>query len=105
MPPDLAATVQASCNDCLRQSEEAPYHFLGVRCQHCGSFNTNFNAPSLHSAAAPAGEEVDHTSRGRAEEGGFQGTAEDEDAGEAAADEEPEEDEIEGLEDLFDHKN
>lgn len=40
MPPDLARTVTIMCNDCERTSEDLGWHFLGVQCPGCQSFNT-----------------------------------------------------------------
>ena len=40
MPPDLAREVDIACNDCERKSEGRGWHFLGVQCPHCSSFNT-----------------------------------------------------------------
>lgn len=40
MPPDLARTVNITCNDCERKSDNCNFHFLGVQCPHCDSFNT-----------------------------------------------------------------
>ena len=40
MPPDLARTVTIMCNDCEETSEDLGWHFLGVQCPGCQSFNT-----------------------------------------------------------------
>mmetsp|Transcript_21609 Transcript_21609/g.30268 ORF Transcript_21609/g.30268 Transcript_21609/m.30268 type:complete len:362 (+) Transcript_21609:251-1336(+) len=40
MPPDLARKVDIMCNDCGLKSTKLDFHFLGVRCPGCGSFNT-----------------------------------------------------------------
>ena len=40
MPEDLARVVNIMCYDCEEKSEEQPWHFLGVRCPKCQSFNT-----------------------------------------------------------------
>ena len=40
MPEDLARTVNIMCNDCERKSEGRSWHFLGVQCPGCSSFNT-----------------------------------------------------------------
>ena len=40
MPPELSGTtIRLFCNDCNEYST-APYHFLGLKCGGCGSFNT-----------------------------------------------------------------
>jgi len=40
MPADLARTVDIWCNDCEVKSEGRDWHFLGVQCPNCRSFNT-----------------------------------------------------------------
>ena len=40
MPPDLARVVDVLCNDCERRCKDRSWHFLGVQCVHCDSFNT-----------------------------------------------------------------
>jgi len=40
MPPDLARAVDIICNDCEDKSPNLPWHFLGVQCPNCSSFNT-----------------------------------------------------------------
>jgi RING finger and CHY zinc finger domain-containing protein 1 len=40
VPPDLARLVNIICNDCEERDCERRWHFLGVRCMHCLSFNT-----------------------------------------------------------------
>jgi hypothetical protein len=40
VPPDLARLVNIICNDCEQRDCERRWHFLGVRCMHCLSFNT-----------------------------------------------------------------
>ena len=40
MPSDLARVVNIQCNDCETRSENRNWHFLGVQCPHCTSFNT-----------------------------------------------------------------
>ena len=40
MPSDLARVVNIMCNDCETRSENRNWHFLGVQCPHCTSFNT-----------------------------------------------------------------
>jgi len=40
MPEDLARVVDIGCNDCERKSEGRDWHFLGVQCPWCSSFNT-----------------------------------------------------------------
>lgn len=40
VPADMARVVDLFCNDCENKSLNQRWHFLGVRCQHCTSFNT-----------------------------------------------------------------
>jgi len=40
VPPDLAKAVTIVCNDCEKSEENRAWHFLGVQCRHCQSFNT-----------------------------------------------------------------
>jgi len=40
MPPDLQRIVDIMCNDCEAKSPRRNWHFLGVQCPQCNSFNT-----------------------------------------------------------------
>jgi Zinc-ribbon len=40
VPPDMARVVHIVCNDCEERDKNRRWHFLGVRCMHCMSFNT-----------------------------------------------------------------
>lgn len=40
MPADLARIVTIMCNDCEEKTCNLPWHFLGVQCPKCKSFNT-----------------------------------------------------------------
>jgi len=40
VPPELCRVVNISCNDCEQQDDARAWHFLGVQCRHCSSFNT-----------------------------------------------------------------
>jgi len=40
VPADMARVVDILCNDCEGKSVNQRWHFLGVQCQGCGSFNT-----------------------------------------------------------------
>ena len=40
MPADLARVVDVICNDCGARSGGMDWHFLGVQCPSCTSFNT-----------------------------------------------------------------
>jgi len=41
VPPDMARMVNIFCNDCEEGDTNRRWHFLGVRCMNCLSFNTN----------------------------------------------------------------
>jgi len=41
LPPDMAKVVNITCNDCRSSSCGRSWHFLGVQCPHCTSFNTS----------------------------------------------------------------
>ena len=40
MPQDLARVVSINCDDCEEKSDNLNWHFLGVQCPKCDSFNT-----------------------------------------------------------------
>mmetsp|Transcript_12071 Transcript_12071/g.18524 ORF Transcript_12071/g.18524 Transcript_12071/m.18524 type:complete len:388 (+) Transcript_12071:186-1349(+) len=40
MPADLQRVVDIMCNDCETKSHQRQWHFLGVQCPSCNSFNT-----------------------------------------------------------------
>jgi len=40
MPSDLQRIVNIMCNDCETKSYARNWHFLGIQCGHCSSFNT-----------------------------------------------------------------
>lgn len=40
VPPELARVVNIKCNDCETDSHAQAWHFLGVQCNPCQSFNT-----------------------------------------------------------------
>jgi Zinc-ribbon len=40
VPPELCRVVNISCNDCENQDDARAWHFLGVQCRNCASFNT-----------------------------------------------------------------
>ena len=40
VPPELCRVVNISCNDCEQQDDARAWHFLGVQCRNCASFNT-----------------------------------------------------------------
>ena len=40
MPADLQRVVDIMCNDCEVKSHRLQWHFLGIQCPRCSSFNT-----------------------------------------------------------------
>lgn len=41
MPQELRdKKVDVLCNECLFKTKDASFHFMGVKCGSCGSFNT-----------------------------------------------------------------
>ena len=40
MPSDLQRVVDIMCNDCETKSSSLQWHFLGIQCPQCNSFNT-----------------------------------------------------------------
>ncbi|KAG7364765.1 zinc-ribbon domain containing protein [Nitzschia inconspicua] len=40
VPPELARVVNITCNDCEETEDARAWHFLGVQCRNCSSFNT-----------------------------------------------------------------
>lgn len=40
VPPEMAKVVDILCVDCEQQDEHRKWHFLGVQCRRCSSFNT-----------------------------------------------------------------
>jgi RING finger/CHY zinc finger protein 1 len=43
LPPDQTRCVDIMCNDCGIRNENRRWHYLGVQCKSCGSFNTSHN--------------------------------------------------------------
>ncbi|KAL7558435.1 hypothetical protein ACA910_015776 [Epithemia clementina (nom. ined.)] len=44
VPPELARVVNITCNDCERNEDARAWHYLGIQCHHCSSFNTVVDA-------------------------------------------------------------
>ena len=44
MPSNLSRTVSVICNDCSVKSNGLTWHFLGVQCPQCRSFNTSITS-------------------------------------------------------------
>ena len=41
LPPELKDTkVNVLCNECLHRTIGAPFHFYGIPCEKCGTYNT-----------------------------------------------------------------
>lgn len=40
VPAELARVVNITCNDCEKSDDARAWHFLGVQCRNCSSFNT-----------------------------------------------------------------
>ena len=40
VPAELARVVDITCNDCEKNEQARAWHFLGIQCNHCQSFNT-----------------------------------------------------------------
>ena len=54
VPPDLAKAVTIICNDCERTDDNRAWHFLGVQCRSCTSFNTVVERITMVGAEAHA---------------------------------------------------
>jgi RING finger and CHY zinc finger domain-containing protein 1 len=54
VPPEMARMVNILCNDCEGSSYNQRWHFLGVRCPNCYSFNTIVEQLVLQGEAAAA---------------------------------------------------
>mmetsp|Transcript_23143 Transcript_23143/g.54723 ORF Transcript_23143/g.54723 Transcript_23143/m.54723 type:complete len:380 (+) Transcript_23143:179-1318(+) len=55
MPSDLQRVVDIMCNDCERKCFAQKWHFLGIQCSHCDSFNTVVE--QVLSSGPPGGED------------------------------------------------
>jgi hypothetical protein len=53
VPPEMARAVTIICNDCEERQEDRRWHFLGVQCHRCSSFNSTVERTTLigHAAA------------------------------------------------------
>lgn len=47
IPPDLARVVNITCNDCEESAYGRAWHFLGIQCENCQSFNTVVDAITM----------------------------------------------------------
>mgnify|MGYP003386598290 FL=1 len=41
MPEKYKKKVDYMCYDCMFNGKDVPFHFIGVECTSCGSFNTS----------------------------------------------------------------
>jgi ribosomal protein L37AE/L43A len=41
LPPEHSRVVDITCNDCEKRDVDRRWHYLGVQCRHCSSFNTS----------------------------------------------------------------
>mmetsp|Transcript_506 Transcript_506/g.1024 ORF Transcript_506/g.1024 Transcript_506/m.1024 type:complete len:584 (-) Transcript_506:84-1835(-) len=64
VPPDLARVVNIVCNDCEERDYERRWHFLGVRCMHCLSFNTTAEQIVLQGPEAATYLDAQESARG-----------------------------------------
>jgi len=53
IPPELTKVVNITCNDCELPDLDRRWHFLGVQCKGCSSFNTTVDEITMvgHEAA------------------------------------------------------
>lgn len=51
LPPDQTKCVDITCNDCESKEENRRWHYFGVQCTSCGSFNTVHNIKMTGEAA------------------------------------------------------
>ena len=54
VPPDLSRVVTIICNDCEVKETGRRWHFLGVQCRNCNSFNTTIDSTELVGLEAAA---------------------------------------------------
>ena len=47
VPPEMARVVTIICHDCEKVQENRQWHFLGVQCLECSSFNTSVDKITL----------------------------------------------------------
>jgi RING finger/CHY zinc finger protein 1 len=54
VPSEYVKVVTIFCNDCEKKGIHRPWHFLGVQCIECLSFNTSIVETELSGEAAVA---------------------------------------------------
>jgi predicted ATP-dependent serine protease len=64
VPPDMARVVNIYCNDCEVRESNLRWHFLGVKCNHCHSYNTAVEQIVMH--GVDAAEFLDRVERANA---------------------------------------
>lgn len=66
IPPEMCRVVEITCSDCGEQDKDRRWHFLGVQCQECSSFNTTIDKTTLvgREAALYLGDECDDLNDG-----------------------------------------
>ena len=66
VPPEMARMVNILCSDCEASNYNQRWHFLGVRCQNCYSFNTTVEQIIIQGqAAATYLDRIDHANAER----------------------------------------
>ncbi|GAX29114.1 RING finger and CHY zinc finger domain-containing protein 1 [Fistulifera solaris] len=64
VPPDMARVVNIYCNDCEVRESNLRWHFLGVKCNNCHSYNTVVEQIVMH--GVDAAEFLDRVERANA---------------------------------------
>eukprot|EP00543_Licmophora_paradoxa_P000768 CAMPEP_0202453870 /NCGR_PEP_ID=MMETSP1360-20130828/11744_1 /ASSEMBLY_ACC=CAM_ASM_000848 /TAXON_ID=515479 /ORGANISM="Licmophora paradoxa, Strain CCMP2313" /LENGTH=563 /DNA_ID=CAMNT_0049073063 /DNA_START=341 /DNA_END=2032 /DNA_ORIENTATION=- len=66
VPPEMARVVTIMCNDCEERDEDRRWHFLGVQCLKCSSFNTTIEKTTMtgREAAVFLGDDPDNVTNG-----------------------------------------
>lgn len=71
VPVELAKVVNITCNDCETADNNLRWHFLGVQCRNCNSFNTNIEQITLTGRQAVLFADQMESLRRQMEQGGF----------------------------------
>jgi len=52
--------VSILCNNCLQKTGDVPFHFLGLKCGNCGSYNTRqIDSTEIKSATTPTENKIE----------------------------------------------
>ena len=70
VPPELARVVTIMCNDCEQRDSDRRWHFLGVRCLKCMSFNTTIERTTMTGREAASFLDELERNRGTGDENG-----------------------------------